>query len=232
MSVNKIIKSYKKFLDDISDLTAFVYTDSSINLDETLTARVETDLVGTETSFIIEANIEGDWYKFINPTDAYNPLHKFIKITLPISGETKYYGITALNEATGQITIDSTFGEAVTTTDTFEIVVLDSIYLFHDTNRSVGGQSRFNQRMVRINMTIKTKEDASKVKNRNYQEYILGETGKYANAIIYDDNLITELGNMNFEHDTLTFNETIDSADQLVKFLGTMRVNYYMNNFG
>lgn len=230
--VEKIINSFRYTLENISDLDCYIYTDSKVDLDEVLTARAKVNLpLGTETTFVAQLNIEGAWYDAIGTQQIYNLLKRYVKITLPSNGSVKYILIDSYNVATGLITLSEAFGEAIATTNTFEIVVVDSIFFKEDIVIDRGMSSKFNKKFLRIYMDIKTKEDSNRSKNRLFQELISAKVGQYNNMQILDTNLVTVLGNVAFE-DNGTFRETVDSSDQLIVYVGNIPLNYYINNFG
>ena len=231
-NVEKIINSFKYNLENISELNCFIYTDSQVDLDEVLTSRSKVDLpLGTETTFVAQLKIEGSWYDAIGTQQKYNLLKRYVKITLPSDSSIKYILIDSYNTSTGQIVLSEAFGEAITTLNEFEIVVIDSIFLKEDIVIDRGNQSKFNKKFLRIYMDIKTKEDSNRSKNRSFQELISSKVGQYNNMQILDTDLVTVLGNMNFE-DNGTYRETIDSSDQLIVYVGNVPLNYYVNNFG
>ena len=230
--LEKIINSFKYNLENISGLDCFLYTDSQVDLDEVLVARSKVNLpLGTETTFVVQLQIEASWYDAIGTQQKYNLKKRYVKITLPSNSSVKYILINSYNTSTGQIVLAQPFGEAITTANEFEIVVVDSIFIRESTMLDRGGQSKFNKKFMRIYMGIKTKEDSNRSKNRLFQELISGEVGKYNNMQILDTNLVTVLGGMHFE-DNGSYKETIDSSDQLIVYIGNIPINYYIDNFG
>ena len=232
-NVDKIILSFKKYMQGISGLDCFLYTESDLDLESVLETRAKVDLpLGTETSFIVQFFEAGSWWDLTGTMEKYDVLKRYVKITLPSNSSVKYILIESYNSTTGEITLAEPFGEAIATTDTFEIVVLDSIFIKDLLSFSkVGGSSKFDNKFLRMDIDIKTKEDAKRQKSRLFQELISSEVGKYRKMSIYDEDLITLVGYLNFE-DNGTFSEKLDSADQLVKYLGSFATNYHVNNFG
>lgn len=224
-AIDSIMKSFREELRNFSDLSGFVYTESSVNIEESIQGRVKNNLIGTETVFPIEYDYKGFWYGVKNNrVEQWDFQKRYIKITL--SGVVKYFLISSINKTSNEITILSPFGEAVTPSNTFEIVILDSIFLRDIDDFDVGGNQNSKRSFLRIDMEAKTKEDSNKSKIRN----IVDQLKCYINSNfqvlkIYDDTFTNILGHANFG-DQGSYVETVDSAEQLRKVLGSVGLTY------
>jgi len=223
-----VFNSFKNFIKNISGINAIVYSDNKIDLTQVYTVTPKVDLVGTELNFII-INTDTSAALISNNTELL--LNRYVRFVSPSSTQDdKNIRITAYNNLTGEITIESAFGEAVTTTDSFNIEVLDSIFIRPINKQTIGGQSRFSNRFIRFDMIIKTKEDSSKLKTLTFQDLITSKIGQYRNAEIKNQ-LDVVIGSMNFS-DEPEYRETTEDGSQFIKYLGSVPCNYYVDNFG
>jgi hypothetical protein len=228
MSVQKVINSFKYLLENIDGLNCFIYTDSKVDLDTVYQARVKSNIAGTVKNFIVQLYVANNWYDAIGNNQTYNLLKRYVKFTTSL-GAVKYILIDNYNVLTGEITLSEAFGEAMTPANTFEIVILDSIFIKEQQVSDRGNSNKFNHKFVRIYTYIKTKDDSSRSKTRTFQDLMSSEIGKYLNMTIYNDNLITKLGYARFD-DNGTYNEGVDSSDQMISYNGSFPVHYYVDN--
>jgi len=230
--INQVLNSYKKFLYSITNLGAYIYTDSSINIDDTIVARSKVDLpLGTEVTFIIQGEKNSVYSDIITTSDDTFLLNKYIMFTSPTTSAISYKRIIDYNNLTGSITIDSAFGEALVIANTFQIVTQYSIYINGETIDDLGNSNEFNETAIRFYMDIKTKKDSKKENINNIIESIKSEIGKYRNLPVYNEALTAIVAYANFE-DNGRYNITVDKADQLIQYLGTTRIHFYVDNFG
>lgn len=230
--VNQILNSYKKFLYSIDDLGAYIYLDSDINIDDVIIARSKAEIPIGDTTFIIQGNKNETYSDIITTSDTTFLLNKYIMYTSSTNA-VSYKRITSYNNTTGQIIIDSAFDDVaiVPIAKTFQIVTQYSIYINGETVDDVGGCNKFNETAIRFYMDIKTKKDAKKENIDSIIDKMKSEIGKYHNLPIYDVTLTTLVSYGKFE-DSGRYNLTIDKGDQLIQYLGTTRIHYYVNNFG
>jgi hypothetical protein len=224
---NEIIKSFRKMLRDISDLKMYTYTISSTNIVESIQARSSTNVASGVTTFFIEGFLAGSWNLIIaNGYEPYDILNRYIKITLPSGGTEKYILITNYNDATGEITLKDSFGEDITTTDEFEIVVLDSIFIRDQNDISLDGRVHNNRTFLRLDLDIKTKLDADKSKSREYRNLIKCQIARNRYKLnIFEDDLVTRNGQGRFD-DKGDYSERADLGDQLIDYLGSVVIKY------
>jgi len=225
----RVLDSFKNYIKNISGINALVYLDSSIDIVQTFNVHPKVDLpLGTETSFIIVDNADDTDLTSSNSELLLNRYFRFVSPSG--TNDNKDILITSYNNLTGQITLSEALGEAVETTDNFEIEVLSSIFIRPLTMLDLGGSSKFNKKFMRFDMIIKTKEDSTKEKNLNFQSLISSEIGKYRNAEIKNELDVT-IGNMEFQNSP-AYNEVSDIDSQMISYLGSVPVTYYVNNFG
>ena len=232
-NIEKIINSFVYNLKNINDLNCFIYIDSSVDISSIIKCRNTTLITSTDIApnFIVQFYENNAWWDLISNSDEYNILKRYIKITLPNTSTIKYLLIDEYDPITGYVTLVEAFGVDIPINSEFEIVVLDSIFIKDEGYQDAGNQVRFNRKFVRLYMDIKTKNDSTRSKNRLFQELISSAVGKYNNFAILDDDLITKLGYMRFL-DNGSYNETVDSSIQLISYVGSIPLNYYVDNFG
>ena len=225
----RVLDSFKDYIKNISGINALVYLDSSIDIVQTFNVHPKVDLpLGTETSFIVVDNTDDTDLTSSNTELLLNRYFRFVSPSG--TKDNKDILISSYNNITGQITLSEPLGEAVETTDNFEIEVLSSIFIRPLTMMSLGGSAKFNNKFMRFDMIIKTKEDSTKEKNLNFQNLISSEIGKYQNAEI-KDSLAVKIGYMKFQNSP-TYNEVSDVDSQMISYLGSVAATYYVNNFG
>ena len=112
-NLNYVLASIEKYFKNQTSINAFVYTDSKIDISQTVTVGVKVDLTGIETTFILvnkDFGVDYTGQDLINKYISFNGVYK---------------RIIDYDTLTGEIEIESAFGVAITTTDDLVIEVLD-----------------------------------------------------------------------------------------------------------
>lgn len=213
---NSIIKFFK---DNIPNL--YVYDDSIIDISKQTECSAKIDLpLGAETTFILVNN------EFAVDFTGQDIKNWHIRITH--NGTDVFKRIADYNPTTGQVTLESAFGFAVTTSDLLTVTCLDSLFITSYNVGSMGGYKGRKNAMYdneRISITLQTKYDSSKIKIREFMDNI--KSAFYSNfkkIPMYDlsSNLLTYLNVVDF----ISFAQKVDSDQNLQSFVGTFMVEY------
>lgn len=221
--IKYVVNSIKKAL-ILNSIQAYIYIDSDENIDASYNARVKNDLLTGNTTFILQIEVNGNYYDALNP-DKYYLLNKYIS-RITSGGEIEKRRIIAYDNITGQITIESGFSEDVLTTDALTLFTLDSIYLTDLTTIDYGGDYYNNIVKIRIDGYIKTKEDSKREKANNIIANLQDIYGSDRNLIIYDDS-DNQIGYMFFD-DNGSFTKISDSGSQEIKYLSSVVVKCFI----
>ena len=223
-----------KFIKDDPNFTMYVYTDSSYNIEEGFVVRSKVDLpLGTETTFIVQVDPTGAgvFYDAVNPDDADYYKNRYIH-RFDSNGNPQYTRIVSYDNTTGRIVLENPFGEPLTTSYELQIVVLDSLFIKDLNSMSIAGNLYFREEHLRLDLILNTKEDSDKSKMRNFIQTIKNRINENRMKFpLYKDDLITILGYGDFKNSG-EYNEAIDSASQLIKYIGSLVVKYRVNYFG
>ena len=215
-NLTNVLNSFKKYFANQVGINAFVYTDSKIDISQTVTVGVKTDLTGIETTFIL---VNKDFGVDYTGQDLINKY---------ISFNGTYKRIIDYDTLTGEIEIESAFGIAILTTDDLVIEVLDSIFIKLMNIGSSNDRLRFNRQNVRIMLDIKTKFDSDKEKIftliENCQDKLMKD---YLHIKMYDD-LDIELGIINIENN-FNSSELMNSDNNLQRYSLSFLCNYIVN---
>ena len=191
------INANKSLLKELKNINTYVYDKPTINLDQIITVQVEVDTLPIDLEFKIvspqldssvdEEFLVGRYVKFNDMNRriiAYNPLTQIVKI-------------------------DSDFGVVITTADTLEIIIKDSLYLYYANEYMLKSQiSRGIENKVILFGYLKSKEDFDKSKlyqlMEDLKDLLIG-TNRY-NVDIYDYDMSSatyglKVGNMIFDYD-------------------------------
>lgn len=226
----EVLDSFEKFIRDNPNFTMYTYSNSQINIDDKEECRPKINLpLGTEITFILQTGFNGFFDDAINLTYPYFYLYRYIKHKKADSSY-QYIKIIAYNNTTGEVTIENPFGEAIDLSSIdMEIVVLDSLYINFNGSFTSGGRKYATKEFERIDFILKTKEDSDKRKMRTYIQTIkdwINYNGRF--LVIYDETFATELDTGMFSTDG-EYVEMLDSASQLVKYLGSLGIEYNMD---
>jgi len=214
-NLNYVLASIEKYFKNQTGINAFVYTDSMIDISQTVTVGVKTNLVGTETNFII---INKDYGVDYTGQDLINKYVSFNGV---------YKRITNYNSTTGEITIESQFNVPILTTDNLIIEVLDSIFIKLLNIGSSNSRLRFNKQNVRMILDIKTKFDSSKSKIFTLLENCENKLKKdYLHIKMYNGS--TQIGIINID-DNLNSSELANSDNNLQRYGLSFLCNYRVN---
>ena len=221
MSVKiKALDSIGYYLTINPNIKAFIYNDNTLN--QEISCNVKNDLVGTETSFIIQTQ-GSDLTSLEYP---YFLLHRYIEF----NGEKKQ--IVGYDNTTGLITIDSAFGFAILSTDELIIKIIDEIFIyeansFNDKNGTPSAQKTYMPTYFRIS----TRDDNRGIRNELIKEEIKSTfyTNKNALKIYEDTNFNTNKGYVYSGNST--FNENIlDIKNNDYVSLMNVLLCYYVEN--
>lgn len=216
--INNILDSVEHYLITNPDIKAFIYTDNTLN--QELIGNVKTDLVGTETQFIIQNN-------GLDLTSSEYPNFLLYRY-LSFNGELRQ--IIAYDNLTGEVTIDSAFGIPITTSDSINITLLDSIFIYEMNSFDDKNGTRLAQKTILpLYFRITTKDDIKANRNKEIIEQI--KNTFYSNNFnlkIYKDNSFTDydsmtmLGNGNFN------SNVIDVKNNDYTYLANVVLNYFV----
>jgi len=219
-----VLKSLYDWIDSISDLTIYRYYNSLLDISKVYecTSKVALPL-GTETSFVVVDNTTSK--DLIGLEDTL--VNRYILISNPLDFIAQYIRIIAYNDATGEITLDNAFGFALTTSNTFDIVFLDTLFI--DTGSSFQPYRKKSNTDVAVPVYLyfQTKNDSTKEKIFDY--ICLVETDfikKNKRLPIYDNTTIC--GYMKC-YDSINKDPRGNYSDQLQKYTMSFQIRYTMN---
>lgn len=226
-----IINSIKRGFTN-SLLTMYSYIDSSIDLTEVISGRSKVDLpLGSETTFIFQVDISGSFYDAVNPDDDDYLLYRYV-VRTKVDGTQTFHRIDNYDNTTGAITINTAFGEAITTADSLEIVVLDSVFIDTMFEDVIVGAKGFRKNTFNLELVLKTKQDSKKEKMRNFIDVIQEMIADSSYIIqIYKADGITPNGYIKFENEG-RFTDITDLGEQIIVYRGTFPIYYYVNYGG
>lgn len=218
MIQNYIINSIEQFCkDNIDDL--FIYTDSIINISKIYSCNSKIDLpLGTEVTFVVQ---DTNYSVDLTDTDLKNWYVRFTNI----AGIDEYRLITACNTTTGTITIDDGFGQPILTTDKFDILILDSLFITDYNYGGNGGRKQFKREYTRIRMLLQTKEDSKRIKIRNFIDKIKGSFYSEDKVVYVFDETAKYLGNVRVLGE-IEINEKINNDNNLQGFVISFLIDY------
>jgi len=220
-----IQESFKYELKQNTDLQAYIYSDSSINTDQSYTCKSKTELTDTDTEFTIQYEFSGIYIDFIREESDYLK-YRYIKYT-DTDNNVKYIRIDEYNNTTGEVVINEPFGEVVDTSKEFSVVVLDSLYVSLNSPATVGGQTKFSRENARLDMKLQTKRDGSRKKIYGFMQAIKDTINQQASLPLYEDETFTTVQSYAKPTRSVRFNETLNSGEQYMEFFGTVNMEYY-----
>ena len=221
MSVKiKVLDSIVYYLNSNPNIKAFVYNDNTLGRD--ISCNIKTDLVGTETTFIVQS--QGDDLTSIEFPNLL--LYRYLEF----NGETRQ--IIQYDNTTGLVTIDNSFGFEIVSTDELTIKSLDEIFVyeansFNDKNGTASAQKSYMPTYFRIS----TIDDRKGIRNEIIKEEIKSTFYDNKNALkIYEDtNFNTNKGFVYSGNST--FNEnTLDIKNNDYVSLLNVLLCYYTEN--
>lgn len=221
MSVKiKVLDSIVYYLNSNPNIKAFVYNDNTLGRD--ISCNIKTDLVGTETTFIVQS--QGDDLTSIEFPNLL--LYRYLEF----NGETRQ--IIQYDNTTGLVTIDNSFGFEIVSTDELTIKSLDEIFVyeansFNDKNGTRSAQKSYMPTYFRIS----TIDDRKGIRNEIIKEEIKSTFYDNKNALkIYEDtNFNTNKGFVYSGNST--FNEnTLDIKNNDYVSLLNVLLCYYTEN--
>jgi hypothetical protein len=222
--IEDIVNSFQRYLYN-SDIPCYIYTNTSENIDASFTCRSKTPLLSTDKTFTLQVKVGSNFYDALN-SNPYYLINKYVKF-LNTNSIITHIKIVGYDNTTGVVTLASDFGKAMATTDTFELVVLDSIFVTDLNQRDLGNQFCLQKRFVRFDMTIKTKEDSNKTKARKIIESLQNIFGSYRSCPIYNMSAV-EISQLNF-NDSGSYNPIYEKEEQIIAYLGSVACNYYVS---
>lgn len=223
-----IINSIRNHFINKSSWNVYTYTDSSINITESIIGKSKIDLpLGSETSFVFQVKVGENYYDAVNPNDNNYLLYRYILRT-KLDGTQQFKRIDIYDNTTGNITINSAFGEAVTSTDELQIVVLDSLFIDTSYDGFMNSPKGFRRNNISLEFMLKTKQDSKKEKIRNFIEVIQNSIIEDGYIIsIYESDGVTTNANIKFK-DEGNFRDITDSGEQLITYRGSFDIYYFV----
>ena len=216
--INNLINSIEYYLISNPDLKAFVYSDNTLM--QELTCNVETDLVGTELTFIVQNG-------GIDLTSTEYPnflLNRYITF----NGISKR--ITAYDGLTGTVTIESKFDVPILTTDEITINIIDSVFIYTGNKiDSLHGTNSAQQQNVRVYFRVTSKDDVRGERNETILEQI--KATFYSNGFnmkIYEDNTFTTYKGMTSIGNTSFNDNPLDTKNNDYVNLTSILLSYYV----
>lgn len=218
-----ILTSLYTWLTNISGLNVYSYYDANLDISETYQCNSKTALpLGTETTFILVNNVTGEDLTGVSDT-LINRYILFTTSTFTLA----YKRITAYNTLTGQITIDSAFGEAVLTTKVFDVVFLDTLFIDTGSSFQTYRKKTNTEELVPIYLNLQTKDDSTKEKILDYMYLIEADfISKSKRIPIYESAAIK--GYMKC-YDSINKDSKGNFDNQLQKYLMSFSVRYSQN---
>ena len=220
-----IQKSFEYKLKNNPNLNLYIYSDTSINTDQVYTCKSKTDLTATDTTFVLQYEFGGIYIDFISEDKDYLK-YRYIQYT-DSDDNIKYIQIVEYDNTTGQVTISEGFGEDVSTDKTFSVIVLDSLFINLDNPTTVGGQRRFSQENVLVEMKLQTKQDSKKKKIYNFIDSIKTSINSQTWIPVYSDETYSIIDFYSRPTRPVRFNETLNSGSQYIEYFGTTNLEYY-----
>ena len=191
------INATKSLLKELKSIKTYVYDKPTISLDLIIIAQVESDTLPVDSEFkIVSPQIDSS-------VDEEFLVGRYVKFN------DMYRRVINYDVLTQIIKIESDFGVAITTADTLEIIIKDSVYLNYTTEYPLKSQiSRGIQYKMIVFLYVKCSNDFDKNNVANIveqiQDLIIG-TNRY-NVDIYDFDTTsptynTIVGNMIADYD-------------------------------
>ena len=222
MPLNKVKKSLHKFLSD--NLDVFVTYDSNeselININD-----ISTDvdvLAGTLTFKLVETEL-GVAYK----TDS-----DIVGKKLRLIDSDEYVTIDAWDNTLSLVTVDVGFSTDIIAGDQMSIISESLIFMdVAHSNPNASTKDCFTEDLTRFYLYVKVKNDSNKDKIYDILQDIRNIIrSNRSNIIIYDNDLITEIGYLKIKSNTYAEDPVIDTEKDLqsfrVGFVGGYFVKY------
>lgn len=215
--INNILDSVEHYLITNPNIKAFIYTDNTLN--QELTGNVKNDLVGTETQFIIQNN-------GLDLTSSEYPNFLLYRY-LSFNGELRQ--IIAYDNLTGEVTIDSAFGIPITTSDSINITLLDSIFIYEMNSFDDKNGTRLAQKTILpLYFRVTTKDDIKANRNKEIIEQI--KNTFYSNNLslkIYSDSNFVDFSGYLLGLNSQFNSNAIDIKNNDYTYLCSMLCSYY-----
>jgi len=208
-TIKKIKQSILKKINDLN-LELFVFDDKAIDISSNIRVTPKVDLVGTETSFIIQKLEDDDSVGDDFIDYPYPLINRYI---LTPNGD--YILITNYNSATGEITLKSQIDEAILNGDELIMIIHDSLFLQTNMRRMDSNNKFCGSRatLVRCYFELKTSEDSIREKIDFFEEEIFKEFS-LPQIDVYDDTFTTVLFEC-FVTEELNGIETISNKEDI-----------------
>lgn len=206
----------------------FIYQDSKFDLTTVYRVHSKIDLpLGTEKTFILVDNEDGADFKWSDDSDFL--LNRYIEFISPTTATTTYIPIVAYNSTTGQVTIESAFGEAIETTDVFNLVILDALYITNGNGFQSHMKAISTEEKLSIYLHLQTKEDSLRNKMFDYIYLIKSSIIKLRKRLkIYNDDgdVCGYMEILSSIDDDPTQNDDNQIQTSLVSFTVSYTINY------
>ena len=220
------INATKSLLKELKSIKTYVYDKPTISLDLIIIAQVESDTLPVDSEFkIVSPQIDSS-------VDEEFLVGRYVKFN------DMYRRVIGYDTLTQIIKIESDFGVEITTADTLEIIIKDSVYLNYTTEYPLKSQiSRGIQYKMIVFLYVKCSNDFDKNNVANIveqiQDLIIG-TNRY-NVDIYDFDSTsatynTIVGNMIADYDIPVNDISVagskDVSNGYSKFRMTLKFKY------
>jgi hypothetical protein len=221
VTIENVVNSFQKFLYE-SNIPCYIYTNTDENIEVAYTCRPKTSITALDKTFIVQVKVGTLFYDGIN-ANPYFLKNRYVKFTK--SGVITHIKIISYNNTNGEITLESPFGQVMTTSDEFEIVVLDSMFLTDLSHRDLGNQMSYQNTFIRFDMTLKTKFDSNKTKIRSIINSLQDTLGNGRCCKIYNSSNV-HISQLNF-NDNGNYNPLMEQKEHIIAYLGSVSANYY-----
>lgn len=185
------IRNLYKVLKD--NLSCYVYSGNFIDISKKLLVNSTTDLTNVATTFVITGEVDSS-------TDTLDFMkNRYIKFN------DKYRRITNYVPTTNTVTLESTFGEVILSTDVMELVVLDSLFVDSLDEYPLDSQLWRKDFRIMFSCSLKTRLDWDKTKSDTYFDEIRTVIYKTyrLNIPIYNSTYTTIEGNLQIDSNSL-----------------------------
>ena len=221
VEIEDVVNSFQKFLYE-TNIPCYIYTNTEESLDVSYTCRSKVNLLATDKVFIVQVKVGELFYDGKN-ANVYFLRNRYVKYLK--NGVITYIKIKSYVNTTGQIELETSFGQPMTTSDEFEIVVLDSMFLTDLNHRDLGNQQCYQQTFIRFDMVLKTKLDSDKKKMRAIINKLQDTLGKSRSCKIYNISNV-EISQLEF-NDNGSYNPLMEKQEQIISYLGSVSAFYF-----
>jgi len=219
-----ILPSLYTWLDNISNLNIYNYYNSLLDISKTYNCSPSLPVPnGTLTFIVVDTDRNKDLTELSDTL-----VNRYVLYANTSTFVVSKIRITNYNSGTGEITIESAFGETLTTSSTFSIVFLDTLFI------DVGGsfqsyrKKSSTETVVPIYLQVQTKEDGDREKIFDYMYLIEKDfLSKGKRLAIYDSS--DDIRGYMKCYGSVGKEPTGNYSDQLQKYLMNFDMRYSSN---